>query len=333
MYSFFAFLPVLDLFFTSFLIISMIQIFNMNPKYALPKICSLFFLLNICKNKSNYRNMQKDRFIGTFSLLYALELVISAYIAFWNRFTLEDVAMRYGKIFLNFQVHNHGLYYYHSRSGGFSLLCFWLDIPCPMHCYSFGYCIVWLYINEYQSVSSSNVWRSSCDGCKRYAPYILFSCRFKHSYQFRSISCFCCSWFLGILWIHFFNHNLDYVLVLSSLLWSLFHDNDSVHDWHNAWSWRDYGNSGYFDSSKVIERIGFSVKRKVLPFAYAFITLIVNNTIMCELFAIAWGSLFLKLYRVLGISPFSEEVEWSTFFFYSGMDCLWNVWITLSCHL
>ena len=28
----------------------------------------------------------------------------------------------------------------------------------------------------------------------------------------------------------FFYHNLDYVLVLSSLLWSLFHDNDSTHD-------------------------------------------------------------------------------------------------------
>ena len=48
--------------------------------------------------------MQKDRFIGSLTLLYTLELVISAYIAFWYKLTLEDVAMRYGKIFVNFQV-------------------------------------------------------------------------------------------------------------------------------------------------------------------------------------------------------------------------------------
>ena len=48
--------------------------------------------------------MQKDRFIGTLTLLYTLELVISAYIAFWFKWTLEDVAMRYGKIFINYQV-------------------------------------------------------------------------------------------------------------------------------------------------------------------------------------------------------------------------------------
>ena len=50
------------------------------------------------------RNMQKDRFIGTYTLLYALFLVISAYLAFWNKWTLEEVALRYNKIFLSFEV-------------------------------------------------------------------------------------------------------------------------------------------------------------------------------------------------------------------------------------
>ena len=90
---------------------------------------------------------------------------------------------------------------------------------------------------------------------------------------------------------------------------------------------------GIFRSGTVAERIGFSVKRKLLPFAYTFITLIVHGTIMSELFAIAGGSLFLKLYRVFQMFISSEEVESSTFFCSFGMDCFWNVYILLSYHL
>lgn len=57
--------------------------------------------------------------------------------------------------------------------------------------------------------------------------------RFKHSYQFCSISCFCCYWLLGRLLISIYL-NLDYMLVLSSLLWSPFYDYGSTHHRHTA---------------------------------------------------------------------------------------------------
>ena len=67
-------------------------------------MCFAKNLFSFCIGRKDYQNMQKDRFIGTLTLLYTLELVISAYIAFWFKWTLEDVAMRYGKVFINFQV-------------------------------------------------------------------------------------------------------------------------------------------------------------------------------------------------------------------------------------
>ena len=57
--------------------------------------------------------------------------------------------------------------------------------------------------------------------------------RFKHSYQFCGISCFCCYWLLGRLLISIYL-NLDYMLVLSSLLWIPFYDYGSTHHRHTA---------------------------------------------------------------------------------------------------
>lgn len=83
--------------------------------------------------------MQKDRFIGTWTLLYAVFLVISAYVAYWNKLTLEEVALRYNKIILNFEVLIFISFCF--RSGDSLPLCFLLDTLLPMLYYSSGYCM------------------------------------------------------------------------------------------------------------------------------------------------------------------------------------------------
>ena len=39
------------------------------------------------------------------------------------------------------------------------------------------------------------------------------------------------------------------------------------------------------------------MKRNLFPFVYAAFTFVVNRTIMNELFAIAWGVLYLRFYK------------------------------------
>ena len=54
--------------------------------------------------------------------------------------------------------------------------------------------------------------------------------------------------------------------------------------------------------------IGFTVKRNLFPFVYAAVTFVVNRTIMNELFAIAWGVLYLRFYKIAPIRSFLKEV-------------------------
>lgn len=64
------------------------------------------------------------------------------------------------------------------------------------------------------------------------------------------------------------------------------------------------------------------MKRNLFPFVYAAVTFVVNRTIMNELFAVAWGVLYLRFYKVS--EYVHSRIDCSDPFFLKG-SCLFAV--------
>lgn len=197
------------------------------------------------------------------------------------------------------------------RSGDSSHRCCWLIIRHGIRRSFWSFCTFQLEIS-WKCSSSANHGVSACYAHGTYLHILLYMIsRVKSILQFPRQCCFRDCRVLGMAYCNC--AFLDCLPVLPSLLWRTLHYHGSPHHWDDAKRHGDLQPDRY--ECSFISIAGYTIPRRYLPLIYTFLTFVNNGTLMCQLFGMLWGSLYLRLVRVLTIfSIWSIEQESSSYF-------------------
>ena len=108
--------------------------------------------------------------------------------------------------------------------------------------------------------------------------------------------------FVSFMWSYAFGYvilhrfYLDRLSLLSLLLWRWVHNFCAIDNRDSSKSRRDSKHN--WQQRYVTLIIGFRVPRRYFPFFYAIVTLMIRGSVVCALFAIGCGVLYLYLTRV-----------------------------------
>ena len=183
------------------------------------------------------------------------------------------------------------------RCGDCFRRCFWLIIRLGTRRSFWSFCTFQMELS-WKCSSSANDGVSSCYAHGAYLCNLVHVIsRIKSILQFPSQCCFrdyrvldmaCCNRIF-----------LDHLPVLPSLLWRTLHYHGSPYHWDDAKRNGDIQPDRF--ECVLFSTSGFIIPRRYLPLIYTFLTFVNNGTLMCQLFGMLWGSLYLRLARVLVI--------------------------------